>query len=67
MFNFEDFEEYDTLLLGWLTSFSLEGTYFPVNWGRHKEDSLDANIEREIFSSGSLVFTSQEFVFFSKM
>lgn len=48
-FVFETFEEYDIILPGLLSSFSLEGTRFYINWGEHREASLDANMEKEMF------------------
>lgn len=37
-FIFETFEEYDILFWG-----LLEGTYFYINWGEDRGESLDAN------------------------
>lgn len=61
-FIFETFEEYDILLPILLASFSLEGIYFHISWGEHREESLDANVEREIFSSSCIIFRAQETV-----
>lgn len=61
-FIFETFEEYDILLSILLASFSLEGIYFHINWDEHREESLDAKMEREVFSSGCIMFRAQETV-----